>query len=876
MPSRKRAAAEKAGSGPLAEYERKRDFEATPEPPPSVPVQPSGNRFFVQRHDATRLHYDFRLEIDGVLKSWAIPKGPTLDPTRRNLAMMVEDHPIDYGDFEGNIPKGNYGGGSVMLWDHGTYDLLGDMPALDQIKRGDLKFRLHGDKVNGDYALVLMKGRGKGNEWLLIKKKDDFAQVNWDVEAHSRSVKTGRTQEEIAEDLPPAEPAPEPKKRGVKKNSKPELNLSRIEGARESPMPKALAPMMAYLTDTPPGGKNWVYEIKWDGVRALCFIRDGKLDYILSRTGNHCERQYPEMSVLPRQVVARDAIIDGEIAVLDEKGRPSFSKIQPRIAQTDPNSVAHLSRSTPITFFAFDIVYCHGYDLRDAPLSKRREVLKAVFEPTDRFRMSDQFAAEGKEMLAAAKQAGLEGIVAKQADSKYESRRSRSWLKLKARNEQEFLICGFTHGERSYFSSLVLGVYRDGKLVHAGQVGTGFDDRTIHEIHSRLQPLITDKSAFSIPAKINRKVTWVRPELVCEVAFLEWTPDGQLRAPSFVGLREDVTSREVVRESSSDPGPAEATGEKTGPLLDASQKEAAVEIDGRALKFTNLNKIWFPGEGYTKRDVINYYDAVAALIIPHLGGRPLSLKRYPNGVREEYFFQKHAEGFASWVRLEPIPSEGRVINYVICNDRATLLYLANLACIDQNPWMSRIESLDKPDFMLIDLDPVECPFDMIVEAALLTREVLDQVGLRGYPKTTGGDGMHIYVPVEPIYTYDQVRGFAEILSHLVVGRKPDLFTTPRTVAKRRKGRVYFDYLQIAESKTISAPYVIRPYDGAPVATPLGWDEVKPDLLPQHFTIENAPARFAAVGDLFGDVLARPQRLESAMSRLESLVRTPRS
>jgi bifunctional non-homologous end joining protein LigD len=329
-----------------------------------------------------------------------------------------------------------------------------------------------------------------------------------------------------------------------------------------------------------------------------------------------------------------------------------------------------------------------------------------------------------------------------------------------------------------------------------------------------------------------------------------------------------------VRESAGEPDPPAAAAEKTGPFLCPDQKEAIVEIDGRTLKFTNLNKVWFPGEGYTKRDVINYYDAVAGLILPHLKDRPLSLKRYPNGVREDYFFQKNAEDFAAnWVRLEPIPSEGRVINYIIANDRAALLYLANLACIDQNPWMSRIESLDKPDFMLIDLDPVECSFDMIIEAALLTREVLDQIGLRGYPKTTGGDGMHIYVPVETKYTYDQVRGFAEIVSHLVVGRKPDLFTTPRTVAKRRKGRVYFDYLQIAESKTISAPYVIRPYDGAPVATPLSWDEVKPGLLPQHFTIENAPARFVAVGDLFADVLERPQLLERAMSRLEALVRT---
>ncbi len=834
----------------LGEYARKRNFEETPEPPPSTPAAPENNRFFVQRHDATRLHYDFRLEIAGVLKSWAVPKGPTLDPTRRNLAMMVEDHPLDYGDFEGTIPKGNYGAGSVMLWDCGTYEMLGEVPALDQIQRGDLKFRLHGEKVKGDYAIVLMKGRGKGNEWLIIKKKDQYAEINWDVEAHSRSVKTGRTQEEIAKNLPPAN----------KRSAKIE-----IAGATEAPMPKAIAPMMAYLTEAPPVGKQWLYEIKWDGVRALCFIRDGELDYILSRNGNRCERQYPEMSVLPHQVAARDAILDGEIAVLDEKGRPSFSKIQPRISQTDPNTVAHLARSAPITFFAFDLLYLDGHDLRNAPLAERRKALRQVLTPTERFRISEQFAAGGVEMLEAAKQAGLEGIMAKHADSQYESRRSRSWLKIKVRNRQEFLICGFTHGERAYFSSLVLGVYRDGELVHAGQVGTGFDDQAIHDIHTRLQPLIADEAPFRKGAKIPRKVTWVRPELVCEVAFLEWTPDGQLRAPSFIALRDDIEPREVMRESERQPEPR-------GPLLDAKQKEATLEVDGRSLKFTNLNKVWWPEEGYTKRDAVNYYDAVAGLILPHLKDRPLSLKRYPNGIHQDYFFQKNAEDFSGWLRLEPIASEGRVIHYVIANDRATLLYLANLACIDQNPWMSRIGSLDKPDFLLIDLDPVECAYDRIVEAALLTREVLDQIGLRGYPKTTGGDGMHIYVPVEPRYTYAQVRGFAELISHIVLGRKPDLFTTPRTIARRQKGRVYFDYLQIAESKTISAPYVLRPHEGAPVATPLRWDELKPDLLPRQFNIENAPARFAAVGDLFAGVLDRPQPLEPAMNKIERLVK----
>ena len=849
----------------IEEYKRKRDFEVTPEPPPAVAKPSPQLKFCVQRHDATRLHYDFRLEVDGVLKSWAVPKGPSLDPTKKNLAMHVEDHPMEYGGFEGNIPKGEYGGGSVMLWDRGTYEVLGDIPARDQLKRGDFKIRLHGEKLKGDFAIVLMKGRGKGNEWLLIKKRDEHAQLNWDVEAHARSVLTGRSQEEIAADLP-AKASKEAK--GPKRTVK--LKPSSIKGAVKREMPRSITPMSAQLASRPPGGKGWLYEVKWDGVRALCFVEDGEV-YILSRTGNRCERQYPEIQVLPHHLAASTAIVDGEIAALDDNGRATFSRIQPRIHQTDPNSIAHLTRSTPVTLFAFDLLYWDGYDLRGAELSERKRALEAILTPDGPIRLSQHFTADGDAVLEAARQAGLEGIMAKEASSKYESRRSRCWVKVKIHNEQEFVIAGFTHGDRDYFSSLVLGVYEGDTLVHTGQVGTGFNDRTIRELHARLQPLVMSKSPFGRAPKIPRGVTWVRPELVCQVRFVEWTPDQQLRAPSFQGLREDIDPTSVRREGADPDREGSEPEMERGPLLSADQKEAVLTIGRQTVKFTNLNKAYYPKDGYSKRDVINYYDAVADLLVPHLRDRPLSMKRYPNGIESEFFFQKNAEDFPSWIRLEPIPSDNRVINYAICNDRETLLYMANLGCIDQNPWMSRVQSLDKPDFMLIDLDPQECPYDMIVEAALLVRQKLDQVGLSGYPKTTGGDGMHIYVPLANEYTYEQVRSFCEILSHLVVGENPDLFTTPRSVAKRKKGRVYFDYLQIAESKTISAPYVLRAYPGAPVSTPLDWREVKPGLLPQQFTIENAPARFAAKGDIFKPVLENKQRLEDSIRRLQKLM-----
>ena len=844
----------------LTEYKRKRRFDKTPEPKPEPHHTPTprGNYFCVQRHDATRLHYDFRLEVDGTLKSWAVPKGPSLEPLAKHLAMHVEDHPLDYGSFEGNIPKGEYGGGSVMLWDRGTFDVLGDMPARAQIERGDFKFRLHGEKLRGEFALVLMRGRGKGNEWLLIKKKDAEAKPAWNIEDYARSVLTGRTQQEIAQDLPPATDPP------ATGHQPPATDLATVERSVQSPMPRTVSPMLATLTEQPPSGDAWLYEVKWDGVRALCFIEDNQLR-ILTRNQKRCEQQYPELSVLPRFVKASSAIIDGEIAVLDDQGRSSFSLIQPRISVSDPNTIAHLSRSAPVTLFAFDLLYLDGYDLRGVPLEERRRLLEGVLTPAEHIRLSDLFTVNGAAMLEAARAHGLEGIVAKRRDSKYEGRRSRDWMKIKVVSSDDFVIGGFTHGERDYFSSLVLGLYDHGKLVHAGQVGTGFNEKSLRDIYSKLEPLINKKSPFTGPVKALRDVTWVKPELVAEIKFLEFTPDGLLRAPVFVALRPDKDPKECVRTE--DP-----PGKKSGPLVALdSPAEVLLDIEGHRLKLTNLNKVFYPGEGITKRDVINYYDAVAPLILPHLRDRPLSLKRYPNGIAGEFFFQKEAQDkVPDWVRLEPIFSEHNQdkIHYIICNDRATLVYLANLACIDQNPWMSRLGSLDNPDFALIDLDPTAgCPYSQIVEAAQLVKNTLDSVGLAGYPKTTGGDGMHIYIPLEPVYTFEQVRTFAELLSILVIRQKPDLFTTPRAVSRRKKGKVYFDYLQISSAKTIAAPYVLRAHPGAPVSTPLDWSEVKAGLEPGAFNIHNVLDRFERVGDLFEPVLKNSQKLERALERL---------
>ena len=825
----------------LKKYVEKRHFEKTPEPAPGAPASNpapvSDLQFCVQRHHASHLHYDFRLEVGGALKSWAVPKGPTLDPDQKRLAMMVEDHPLEYGGFEGVIPQGNYGGGSVMLWDRGTYQLLGDATAEQQLARGDFKFRLSGRKLTGEFAIVRMK-RGKGNEWLLLKKKDAEARPGWDPEDHPESVLTGRTQEEIARGLaaPPAA-APAPAK--AQSKAKPLAE-----------MPKIIMPMLAELgKGEPPTTGDWVYEIKWDGVRAICFIESGKLRMI-SRNGNVMDKQYPELSILPHQVAARQAIIDGEIAALDAQGRPSFELLQRRINVAEPSAIARLARSHPVVFFAFDLLYLDGRDLRSAPLLERKKLLKEVLKPDDVIRYSEHFTSNAADLLAAARQQGLEGIIGKRPQSRYESRRSSDWVKWKVVDTADFVICGYTEGERHGLGALVLGTPgAGGKLTWAGNVGTGFDANMVKTLFAKLAPLVIQESPLASTRGLPRKVIWTKPELVCEVRFANWTEEGRLRAPVFLGLRHDL-----------DPPPAHPHQALLAPDL----KEAALTIDGHRLKFTNLDKLFYPKDGYRKRDLLNYYDAVAPLLLPHLKERPLSLKRYPNGIDKPFFFQKQvAESFPKWLHTAVADD----IEYAIGGDRATLLFLVNLGCIDHNPWMSRVGSLEHPDYVLIDLDPHECGYDKIVEAALWVRTRLDRVELVSYPKTTGGDGMHIFIPLEPAYTYAQVRSFAEVLSTLGAAERPDLFTTPRTVSRREKGKVYFDWQQIAQGKTISAPYVLRAYPGAPVATPLAWDEVTPRLRPEQFHLGNALARFDRVGDLFEGVLKRPQRLESAVNKM---------
>ena len=733
-----------------------------------------------------------------------------------------------------------------MLWDFGTFETLGDTSTEGQLERGDFKFRLSGIKLNGDFALVRTK-RGKGNEWLLLKKKGLGAVPGWDAEQHAVSVASGRTQAEIAANLPARTAS------------------AKLEGGLKAAMPTTITPMLASLADTAPTGPDWVYEIKWDGVRALAFIENGEVRWF-GRKGTPIDRQYPELSVLPHSVKASSAILDGEIAAVDENGRPSFERLQPRIMATDPSAVAALARSRPVIFFAFDLLYLDGDDLRNVALEDRKKKLAEVLTPSAIVTISEHFSSDPVALLAAARAQGLEGIVAKRLSSRYQPARSKEWVKVKINHEQDFVLCGYTLGERDYFGSLVLGVYDGGTLKYAGNVGTGFDRKMMELIYSKLHALETDEPQVAVVPALPQSIVWTKPELVANVKYLEWTNEGRLRAPVFVGLRNDVDPKECTREG--------ATGPELPPaLLPPDKTEAAVNIEGHTMRFKNLNKVFYPKEGYTKGDLINYYAAVSEWLIPHWKDRPLSLRRYPDGIEGEGFFQKNAAtGFPDWVRLETLIAEDhKERTQVVGDGKALLVYMANLGCIDQNPWMSHVQTLDNPDFILIDLDPSECSYDRIVEAAQFIRRKLDLLELTGYPKTTGGDGMHIYVPLQPVYSYDQSRSIAEILARLAAAERPDLFTMPRSVNKREKGRVYFDFLQNARGKTISAPYVPRAYAGAPVATPLEWREVAPGLRPGSFHIRNAIERFSRVGDLFSGVLTNLQRLEPAMERLERML-----
>ncbi|MDB4924264.1 DNA ligase D [Mucilaginibacter sp.] len=901
----------------LEKYAEKRDFTKTAEPKAGRSRDKDHLMFVIQKHDASRLHYDFRLEMDGVLKSWAVPKGPSTDPKVKRLAMMVEDHPFDYRNFEGIIPQGEYGGGTVIVWDEGTYEPIEDIKGkqaqekhlLQQLKSGSVKIKLHGEKLEGEYALVKTQGMGE-NGWLLIKHNDGFASPK-DITKRDKSVLSGKTIETMEKTSEKVwqhgheEDVGQADKKNKKKNlaqpveevvgenlaegqmDMPEPDVEAIiKAAPKSPIPKNIKPMKATLVDAPFDHPDWIYEVKWDGYRAIAVI-DKKGAELISRNNIPFDKYYPINKLLKNWQI--NAVIDGEILVLNDKGLSDFGALQNWRSEADGTLV----------YYVFDILWYEGKNLMGLPLNERQAILKEILPANDdRIRQSKVFAANGIEFFAAAEKIGLEGIIAKKTDSVYTSDlRSKEWLKIKVQRRQEVIIAGFTKnaGTAKVFSALVLAVYDGRTLKYVGKVGTGFSDKLQKEMMAQFKPLITDKSPFEVepdvdkpsrfrPQRLGAKPTWLKPELVGEVAFAEVTSDGIFRQASFKGMRTDKKAIDVVLETpkdaeetvkEADEAPTEThsaikppTDKERKTLLNPKDETQVREICGHDLKFTHLSKVYWPEDGVTKRDMFNYYYRVAEYILPYLKDRPMSLNRFPNGIHGPSFYQKDVKGKApDWV-TKTFPyttSDGEHKEYLVGSDEAYLLWMASLGCIEMNPWFSRIQSPDNPDYCVIDLDPDKNTFDQVIEASWEVKKVLDVIDVPCYPKTSGSTGMHIYIPLEAKYSYDQSQMFAKIIVKLVHEQIPDYTSLERMVANR-KGKMYLDFLQNRPGATIAGPYSLRPKVGATVSMPLLWDEVKPGLTMKNFTIFNAIDRLKETGDLFKGVLGKGIDLEKTIKK----------
>lgn len=822
--------------GSLERYHAKRDFGETPEPRGKRTSSKKQLRFVVQKHHASRLHYDFRLEAGGVLASWAVPKGPSLDPTQRRLAMHVEDHPMDYREFEGVIPPKQYGAGSVIVWDEGTYTLAEGGDPAEEIAGGKIKFVMNGRRLKGMFSLVKIKPHGDetGDPWLLIKDRDGHADAKRDITAEDTSVKTGRTLEEVAADTKSATWQSKPAKSAAKK--------ARV-AAKRDPLPKVSSPMLATLTDAPFDGDDWLFEIKWDGYRAICVVDEkGKLT-LRSRNGNDLLMQFPDMRELAGAFASVPIVVDGEVVALDEKGRSSFQRLQ-----------EHAKDPAVLHFVAFDLLYADGRDLCAKPLEERKALLQRAISDDELVMYSKHVVGDGVKLFEGARDMQLEGIVAKRRASTYQMRRSRDWLKIKAQNEQEFVVGGWTdpRGSRKGFGALLLGVRRGKALRYVGSVGTGFDAKLLRSICAQLEKLAIARSPFDGDVDANAPTHWVKPQLVAQVRFAEWTRDEHLRQPAFLGLRTDKDADEVVAER-----PTTGGGDA----------------------YSNLDKVLWPRDGYTKGDLIAYYRSVARWLLPYLKDRPLTLERYPNGIDAQSFYAKRIpQGYPDWAgraTIERSHDEDEAITYVVCDDERTLAYLANLAAIVLHPWISRVNSIDEPDYVLFDLDPGDtCALRTLARVALGVRDALEEIGLHPLVKTSGATGLHVILPLAVGYSYETVKTFAEAVAHRVAGALGDAVTLVRAIAKRPQDAVYFDYQQVGRGKTLVPPYVVRPRDGAPVSVPLTWGDVEayarsrvaqPWKAFGEFTIANVPQRLERDGDPWGGKAWRPARLEKAVA-----------
>ncbi len=905
-----------ATDGSLREYRRKRRFSRTPEPQGAAVAggseRPGRERVFViQKHAATRLHYDFRLELEGVLKSWAVPKGPSLDPADKRLAMHVEDHPLEYGSFEGVIPEGEYGGGTVMLWDRGTWTPEGDPHR--GYREGSLKFTLHGKKLRGSWALVRIRDRRQGSDdgrsWLLIKHDDEAARPAAEypvVEAEPNSVATGRTMEQIAaaqdrvwhSNRAAGEPDGDDGRGGgrrarthaatrrvaakaaARSAAPAKVDAARVEGARPAALPRFVPPQLATLVSETPTGDDWLHEMKFDGYRILA-RRDGDQVTLLSRNGRPWTDHFPTVAEAVRRLPARRLLLDGEVAVVTADGRTSFQALQ--------NFMSSDGRGGDLVYMAFDLLHLDGYDLTGARLEDRKAALARLLgapggEPGV-LRYSDHVIGSGREFFAEACRLGLEGVVSKRRSAPYRSTRGADWVKTKCLLRQEVVIGGYTdpEGSRSGVGALLTGVYEDGRLVYVGKVGTGFTARMLHDLKKRLAPLEQSTSPFSERLTGLGRPHWVRPELVAEVAFSEWTADGRMRHPSFQGLREDKPATQVVRErpaalpaadppeprrgagaptGRASPGKARAASRAGAPGSSRPEKRRTAVASNRTraanassgseavvagVRITHPDRVLYPPLGITKLDLARFYESIAEWILPHLRDRPTTLVRCPDGAHRTCFYQKHTGHWApDTLRRVSIKEKTKTGEYLVVDDLPGLIGLVQIGILEIHTWNSTVSDPERPDRIVIDLDPGDgVPWPRVVEGARLVRARLEAHGLRSFVKTTGGKGLHVVAPLTPRAGWDDCAAFARRIAEELAREEPRHYLA-RMARAERAGRIFVDYLRNVRGATSVAAYSTRARPGAPVSVPLDWDELSPRLRSDHFTVANLPKRLAGL------------------------------
>jgi len=914
----------------LTEYRRKRDFGRTQEPSgetTSSPTRPGRLRFVIQKHAARNLHFDLRLELDGVMKSWAVPKGPSLDPSVKRLAMQVEDHPIDYNTFEGTIPKGEYGGGTVMLWDRGTY--TADAAASpdeeedairERLGRGDLKITFHGERLRGSFALIRMKfARDRSSaskpQWLLIKHRDEFATDKDVVAENVTSVESGRTMDEIESG----------KSKVWRSNRAPMKQATRSSATKKigpsSPAPglsvESPEPMYASIgTEIP--DKGWTFEPKYDGIRVLAYATPADVK-LVTRNGKDKAAQFPEVVAALKKLASqtkRPLVLDGEIVALIDGEPARFQELQGRMHVKESQLIQRLSVATPSALVLFDILMDGDDALIGKPWTERRaRLVKRVGKRTStNLRVTESIEGDGKKMLEKARRQGWEGIIAKRMDSRYEpGKRPRSWLKLKIEFREEFVVGGYTdpRNSREHIGALLLGYFDGDRFIYVGHTGGGFTREGLNDMSSRLKPLERKTSPFEETPKTNEKAHWVKPEVVVEVKFSEWTADRRLRQPIFVGLRDDKDAKDVEIEAPSvqrketvgsiakrqarpsvnarAKSSAKASSPKAGRSRAASVGQTKKKMDksgtigqlsdieeaggggildlggGKTLKVSNLDKIFFPKEKYTKGDVMRFYTRIADFILPTIQDRPLVLKRFPNGIDGENFYQhKPSETTPPEVRVEVVETDGEENQpRIVGGDLLTLLYTIQLGAISVDPWHSRVQSLGYADYTIIDLDPgARANFARVVKVALWAREVIDGFGLHAAIKTSGSTGLHIYLPLPPKTPNEAATLVAQMIATKVADAHPGEATTERFVKERGAATVYVDYLQNIQGKTVADAYSVRAKPGAPVSTPLKWTELTDDLDPRDFHLGNAVERFEKVGDIWNEAMGKKNSLRA--------------